>query len=89
MRTILFASFFALGLAACGGGADQGETCNETDDLTCDEGLDCIPLAMGCIHDCEGTCEKPCSSDADCGSHQFCAATRGAQFCEEVDFSPN
>jgi len=90
MKTLLMglALVAALALAGCGGDAGRGETCNE-DDLNCESGLSCVPLAIGCVEDCEGTCEKPCSSNADCGSDQFCTSSRGSSFCVDEEFSPN
>lgn len=88
MKGLLFAMGLAFAGCACSD-PGLGETCNDDDDLHCEDGLECVPLAIGCLQDCEGTCEEPCSSNADCGSGQFCTASRGTQFCVDREFSPN
>ncbi len=78
---------FVFLFAACSDGLGRGEVCSAGPD--CASGLDCVPLAVGCERDCEGTCEKPCETNADCASDEWCAQTRGTEFCEPREFSPN
>ena len=87
MKEMLLVLGLCLAASGCSGDRELGEVCD--DENPCEASLDCIPLAIGCLDDCQGTCEKPCESNADCGSDQFCTASRGREYCVDEDFSPN
>lgn len=65
-------------LAACGGGAEVGESCEMASE--CEEGLQCL-CPVGPI---PGTCSRTCSAKADCdglGDNMSCVAN----FCAGVN----
>ena len=81
----LFVFVCLSGLALSCGGDDVGIDCDTSSD--CDDGLQCVPLAFGCVDSksCISTCEKPCDSDSDCGGGDSCENRNGHLICRSTD----